>query len=217
MHAVEIRRIIPALLLAACLHAGLVQAGAYDDILAAAEHGHNEVVLGLLRLGMDVNTAASDGTTLLMFAARNGNSSLLEILLRNRANYIIKNKYGDTAIKLAALQGRLEIVKRLAGLGDTGDGEGTWSALQYAALAGHVEVARVLLSKGAHINAYAPNRQTPLMLAAVRGQLEMVKFLCDAHADLDLKDEQGRTALDLAREKGNVAVIGYLADIENCD
>ena len=63
------------------LVAGLAQAGAYDDILGAANRGDSTAVIDLLKRGMDVNTADQSGSTLLMIAARNGSQALLEALL----------------------------------------------------------------------------------------------------------------------------------------
>jgi hypothetical protein len=48
---------------AICLFAGSVQAGAYDDILAATGNGDTAAVLDLVKRGMDVNTADPAGTT----------------------------------------------------------------------------------------------------------------------------------------------------------
>lgn len=199
------------MLLALTLHAGMVHAGAYEDILAAAEHNRTDAVLKLIQLGMDVNTATPDGTTLLMTAARNGNLQLVDALLKKHANHLVRNRHGDTALMQASLQGHLAVVKRLLELGGPQENRDGWTPLHYAAFNGHFEVARYLLAKGAKVNAPAPNSQTALMLAANAGHLEMVKVLIDEQANRKLRDRAGRTARDIAAAKGHQAIIDYMA------
>lgn len=193
------------------LHLGLAQAGAYEEILAGAEHNRNYAVMELLQLGLDVNTATPDGTTLLMTAARNGNLELVDALLKKRANHMVRNSFGDTALMLAALGGKLPVVERLLELGGAQENRDGWTALHYAAISGHVEVARFLIQKGAKVNTRAPNSQTPLMLAAGAGSVDMVKFLIDEQGDLRLKDRNDKTARQIAEEKGHKQVADYIA------
>ena len=200
-----------ALILALALHAGVAHAGAYEDILAGAEHNHTEAVLGLIQLGMDVNTAAPDGTTLLMTASRNGNLPLVDALLKNRANHAIRNRHGETALMYASLQGHLPVVKRLVELGGPLENRDGWSALQYAVFSGHVDTARYLLAKDARVDHPAPNSQTPLMLAAGAGKLDMVKMLIDEQASRKLRDRDGRTAAEIAAAKGHKKIVEYMA------
>jgi ankyrin repeat protein len=201
----------------ATLHSGIAHAGAYDEILADAEHNRTEAVLELLQLGLDVNTAAPDGTTLLMTAARNGNLGLIEALLKNRANHLIRNRYGDTALMFAALNGHVAAVKRLLELGGPQENRDGWAPLHYAAFQGHIEVARYLLGKGARVNVPAPNTQTALMLAAGSGNMEMVRFLIDEQADMRLKDRDGKTARDIAAAKGHKQIADYMASFDTAE
>jgi hypothetical protein len=197
-------------LLAAVLHASPARAGAYDDILAGAEHNHIDVVVSLLQLGLDPNTATPDGTTLLMTAARNGNLQMVDELLKRRANHLIRNKYGDTALMIATISGHLAVVKRLVEMGGPQENRDGWSPLHYAAFGGQVEIARYLLSKGAGIDMPAPNSQTALMLAAAGGHLDLVKLLVGMHANMNVSDRKGRTALQIAQSRGHQAIVDYM-------
>jgi hypothetical protein len=202
---------IVSLLVALMLQIGVVHAGAYEEILADAEHDRTGAVLELLQLGLDVNTATPDGTTLLMTASRNGNLDLVDSLLKKHANHLVRNSFGDTALMLAAFAGQLAVVERLLELGGQQEHRDGWTALHYAAIGGRVDVARFLVAKGAKVDARAPNTQTALMLAAAAGNLDMVKFLIDEQADIKLKDHNGKTAMDVAEGKGNKQVAGYIA------
>ena len=186
-------------------------AGVYDDIIAAANMDDTPQVIDLLKRGMDVNTADRSGNSLLMIAARNANHELLDFLVGNRANLSRKNRYGDSALMLAAFRGHDRIVLKLlaagARLGDKG-----WNALHYSAFNGQAEVVRMLAASAADLDAPAPNGQTALMLAAKGGKLDAVRMLVDADADLDVEDYDGQTALMLAQQAGHVDVVEYLRD-----
>ena len=207
-------RRLMALALTLALHSGRVQAGAYEEILADAEHNRTGAVLELIHLGMDANTATPEGTTLLMTAARNGNLELVEALLKNRANHLIQNRFGDTALMFSALNGHVVVVKRLLELGGPQENREGWTPLQYSAFGGHIEVARYLIGKGAKVNAPAPNSQTPLMLAASAGSFEMVRFLIDELADTKIKDRDGKTARDMAEARGHKQVADYIGSFD---
>lgn len=206
----ELRILIRALACAIGLAlAGSAVAGSYGDILNAAEKGESGQVIDLLKRGMDVNTADATGNTLLIIAARNGNLELLDFLLRNRANPLMRNKYGDSALMVATLRGDASTVQRLLAAKAPVNHDG-WTALHYAAYGGNAEIVRLLAAHGASLDAEAPNGQTSLMLAASNGKLEAVKALVDADADLDVADRQGRTALMLAQAAGQAEVVAYL-------
>lgn len=185
------------------------QAGVYEDILKAAANNETALVVDLLRRGMDVNTVDSQGTSLLMYAARFGNSELLEFLLSNRANVLKRNKYGDTALMLAAFAGHLDVVRRLVAAGAVLDHPG-WTPLAYASFEGHVQVIQFLAEQGADLDAQADNGMTALMIAARNGHLEAVKVLLAAGADPDIVDQDDQSALDLAEIGGNGLIVDVL-------
>lgn len=205
---------MPKLLIAITLIllAGSVRAGAYDDILAAAESGENATVVDLLQRGMDVNTTDRAGTTLLMMAARTGNVALMETLLANRAGINRRNQYGDTALMLAAINAKLPALQILLAKGVELETTG-WTALHYAVFGGSPEILAMLIEKKVKLDSRAPNGQTALMLAAKLGKLDLVKQLIDADADMDLADYEGDTALRLAVKSRNGAIAAYLREV----
>lgn len=84
-----------------------------DDLLNAAEMGHNRTVMEGVRRGMDVDSSDEAGVSLLMRAAREGNLELTDFLLRNRANVRARTSWGDTAMSLAGQKGHTEVIRRL--------------------------------------------------------------------------------------------------------
>ena len=64
-----------------------------------------------------------------------------------------------------------------------------------ASLRGQTEVVKMLLEKGADVNAKNTKGWTALMIASLRGQTEVVKNLLEKGADVNAKDEDGKSAL----------------------
>ena len=175
-----------------------VYAGVYEEILTAVNGSDTAQVNELLQRGVDVDTADSAGNTLLLIAARNGNHQMLETLLKNKANVLKINKYGDSAPMLAAIDGHLEAVKMLAAAGADLDPVG-WTPLIYAAFNGHVD-----------IDAQSANGTTALMAASRNGHLAAVTLLLERKADPDLANQKGGTALDMSRTAGNSEITNLL-------
>ncbi|ELU01656.1 hypothetical protein CAPTEDRAFT_223204 [Capitella teleta] len=110
--------------------------------------------------------------------------AMLNVLLsaNARVNHVTDSK--QTALHLAALAGRSDMVKRLIECGaplDLIDRSGS-SALSLAACAGHVDCVRVLCTAGALLN--IPNRTglSPLHLAVVGRQVNATKVLLKFNA-----------------------------------
>ena len=74
------------------------------------------------------------------------------------------------------------------------------TALHLAATHCHVDAAKLLLDKGAKIDAKAVGGATPLDVAAQAGCVDMVNLLLSKGAKVNLRDDQGRTPLDRAMQ-----------------
>ena len=196
----------------------------------------NETVAAnaLLRAKANPNVADVDGTTPLQWAVRNGNAALVDRLLVAGADAKAQNRYGVTAIQLACETGGAPIVARLldAGVSATATGPLGETALHTCARTGDVAAAKVLVARGAPLEAGESWRgQTPLMWAAAQGHAPMISMLIEAGANpntrstvvewarqrtLEPRDKWlppgGLTALLLAAREGCVACIGALVD-----
>ena len=89
-----------------------------------------------------------------------------------------------------------------------------WTALQFAAFGGQLETAKLLLERGADVQAIAQTkfRNTPLQIALLTGQLEVARVLVAKGADVNAKQAEGFTALHTAAELGSEPLIRLLVD-----
>lgn len=81
--------------------------------------------------------------------------------------------------------------------------------LYHAVAAGQPGIARLLLARGADVNAGAGGN-TALHAAAHFNRPEMARWLIEAGADVRAKDYNGHTPLDVARERGHAEVAEVL-------
>jgi Ankyrin repeats (3 copies)/Ankyrin repeat len=85
-----------------------------------------------------------------------------------------------------------------------------WTKLHSAAFVGKIELVKLLLAKGAAVNAKAKDGTTPLHLAAKRGHVAVAKLLFAQGANLTAKDNDGNTPLHVAAELYTVDMINEL-------
>ncbi len=184
----HIGRRAAALIFALYLPALVAAAPSASPVADAAMSGDVDVVRSLLRQGADVNAAQGDGMTALHWAARNDDSSMLEMLLYAGANPAAATRIGDyTPLHLAAKSGHAGVVEALLRAGSSvnaATSAGGASALHFAAAAGSLDVITVLLDRGANVNARESTwGQTPLMFAATANRVEAVDLLLRHGAD----------------------------------
>ena len=75
--------------------------------------------------------------------------------------------------------------------------------LMYAAYVGNIEVIKLLIEKGADVNARNNHNGTALMLVAQRGDLVSVRLLLEKGADARVRHASGYTALMYAAASEN--------------
>ena len=181
-------------------------AGAFDDFFRAVRTDDAATVAQLLDRGFDPNAHEESGQSALSLAVRERADHVIDALMKHpQLEVNAQNRVGETALMLAALQGRLDLVRRLLERGGAVTQEG-WTPLHYAASGPEPQVVALLLARGAAIEARSPNGTTPLMMAARYGNEQSVAMLLEHKADAQARNDRGLNAADFARSAGREAL-----------
>lgn len=93
---------------------------------------------------------------------------------------------------------------------DVRDGESGRTALDYAASFNNLDMAKLLLDHGAHIDWRDNLGNSALHWAAERGNVAIMRFLIERGATVDFPNTQGITPLMVAAEHGQPAAVRLL-------
>jgi hypothetical protein len=121
--------------------------------------------------------------------------------------------WAQQSIQDAARDGDLARVKAIAEADPTqvnAKNQHGSTALHWAAIKGHDDVARYLLSKGAQVNIKDTNGFTPLHRAAYWGSLDVAQTLIAGKANVNAKDNEGLTPLAWAKKQSQKALVDLL-------
>ncbi len=86
------------------------------------------------------------------------------------------------------------------------------AAFMKAAGKGQLDVVKLLLDRGADVNARDSRGYTPLLSASEMGHLDIVKQLLEGGADVNARDSHGYTPLLLASQMGYLDVVKHLLE-----
>ena len=179
----------------------------------------------LVRAGADVKLANNYGATPMSLAAEVGNAEMLALLLEGGANPDSPNPDGQTALLAVSRTGNVKAAQVLLNAGATVDAKEKWGGqtpLMWASARRHPEMMRLLIAKGADVNARSIDRDyqrhiqaegrpksldsgglTPLMYAARENCKECVEVLLQSKADIDLPDPDSVSPLLVAIMNAN--------------
>ncbi|XP_047585771.1 ankyrin repeat and KH domain-containing protein 1 isoform X5 [Lutra lutra] len=200
----------------------------YTPLSLAASGGYVNIIKILLNAGAEINsrTGSKLGISPLMLAAMNGHVPAVKLLLDMGSDInaqIETNR--NTALTLACFQGRAEVVSLLLDRKANVEHRAKTglTPLMEAASGGYAEVGRVLLDKGADVNAppVPSSRDTALTIAADKGHYKFCELLINRGAHIDVRNKKGNTPLWLASSGGHFDVVQLLvqagADVDAAD
>ena len=170
--------------------ASVQPAATVTAVVDAARADDLPAVRKLIKEHADVNRAANDGSTALLWAAFHSNEEMTKALLAAGAVVDAANHYGVTPLLQASRNGDVAVIKALL---DAGAEPTRWHAegetpLMAASRTGKVDAVQLLLSHGSFVNAVDPfQEETALMWASAEGHVDVVKALLAAGADPNLK------------------------------
>jgi len=180
----------------------LVNAGSYDDFFAALQQDDAKQVAQLLQRGFDPDTPDPAGQHGLLVALKAKAFRAAEVLAAAPKAKVEARTSADESPLMLAALAGQLELCRLLIERDADVNKTGWAPLHYAATNGHLQVMQLLLEHDAYIDAESPNGTTPLMMAAHYGTAGAVKLLLEAGADPTLKNSQGLSAFDFA-QRGN--------------
>ncbi|XP_041444695.1 ankyrin repeat and KH domain-containing protein 1 isoform X2 [Xenopus laevis] len=200
----------------------------YTPLSLAASGGYVNIIKILLNAGAEINsrTGSKLGISPLMLAAMNGHVPAVKLLLDMGSDInaqIETNR--NTALTLACFQGRAEVVSLLLDRKANVEHRAKTglTPLMEAASGGYAEVGRVLLDKGADVNAppVPSSRDTALTIAADKGHYKFCELLISRGSHIDVRNKKGNTPLWLAANGGHFDVVQLLlqfgADVDAAD
>jgi ankyrin repeat protein len=175
-------------------------------LLTAIYFDHRAIADALVQRGAEVG---------LFEAAAFGATDRLRELLDHDASAIeAYSSDGWTALHLASFFGSQDAVELLL---ERGADAGVLSQnamhntpLNAASAGGKTDIAKLLLSHAAPVNAQQAGGFTALHAAAYQGNAELTRALLFAGADRDKKNDAGQTAMDMALAKGRQEIVDLL-------
>jgi len=184
--------------------------------------------LGLVFLACSVSTSCVGGgavrTMTVHEAAEAGDIEQLRLHIADRADLDARNADGRTALLVATVARQPKAVELLALSGadiHATEAKIGWTVLHNEVLRGHIETARLLIAKGADVNALDNGHRAPIIWAAGGGQLPAVELLLDSGADIKTRTAMGWTPLHVAAAIAYGEMIALMlergAEVDACD
>lgn len=169
----------------------------------SASNGDVEAVKLFIKSGMgkqkDKNWASAYDKAL--FAAVNSPNNLEVIKMLVNEGASVNITVGKSTLLMFAFDA--ETIKYLLSMGVDAkkNDEKGFGPIFNATNLNDVELAKLLIEKGADINAVRVGKKTALMDMVLSDQPAMAKLLVDNGANIDAQDESGKTAMEYAKMK----------------
>jgi ankyrin repeat protein len=184
--------------------AALAQA-AEPALVTAARGRHVSAVRTLIKTNnVKIDARGDDGSTALAWAAHWDDGPMADMLIRAGADANAVNEFGVGPLTLACTNGSAPMVARLlAAKADPNVGVNGETALMTCARSGSAEAIRLLVARGARVDAAEPvHDQTALMWASEQNHAAAVEALIAAGAQVAARSSGGYTALLFAARAG---------------
>jgi ankyrin repeat protein/HEAT repeat protein len=196
------------------------QASLDKSLVSSVRRGNTKRVLGLLESGANPNASNDNNMTAVQYAARGEDTKILKLLIDAGADVNSKDKHGrsplveavgnhnsaavklllsngakpdDIALSQACWLGRREAVMLLLDAGANPS-----SGIPRASQGGHLNLLKLLVERGAKVDASSSSGSSALHLGALQGGTETVAFLIKNGANPNAVNERKETPLHKA-------------------
>lgn len=194
---------------------------------AAARSRLPSLIEILIGAGADPNATDNDGFFPLLHAINRNHVPSVEALIQGGADIEKKTKAGIAPLSWAIGDGKFFAAKALIDLGaDVNSKSGHENVTPLMTLAtqlaartrsGHIaqgpqplEIAQLVIEKGADVNAKSKDGITALMIAAGHNNAPLIALLGKRGAAIDVKSPIGQTARDIAKSGGFQSAVGAI-------
>jgi ankyrin repeat protein len=184
----------------------LTSCATMTPLTAASKQGDVALINKLLNEGAKVDEPNSGkwSATPLYWSLFDCKFEAAELLLKKGANVNLTDSFGSAPLYMAVCceDADLSLIEHLIQKGadinyrNTSDG---FTSLHHAISCGSDDVARLLIEKGANVNALADDGTTPLILAAKNDSVFIAKILLERGANVDWHDFHKKNAMSYAK------------------
>jgi ankyrin repeat protein len=164
----------------------------------------------LLQAGADTRKQGINGDTPLHVASRSS-LEFVELLLSRDADIEARDNDEDTPLRIAVINGKLEICSALASHGAdiSTTSERKRTLMHAAAISGHKDIISWLVERGLRLDSFDVDGRIPLHLAADSVVDELLRL---APSTIEARDYEGATPLVVAAFGGRTQVCCKLLD-----
>ena len=171
-------------------------------LLIACINGRTDAINVLLEAGADTNIADTYGHTCLHKAVNaNCGKQTVQTIIDHRAHVNAINKYNETALLIACINGKTDAINVLleAGADANITQTGGYTCLHKAVNANcGKQTVQAILDHGADVNAINKYHETALLIACINGKADAINVLLKAGADTNIAQTGGYTCLHKA-------------------
>ncbi|TGZ53653.1 uncharacterized protein [Temnothorax longispinosus] len=189
----------------------------FTPLHSAAKNKQEEVAKLLISYEADINAQDKTGKTPIFYAIENADLKITKLLLTNRANVKDSSELLNIAVKKECIEIVEALLQHVADI-NASDKYGR-TALHFTALSESKgffenftnkdpdtikgEIAKLLLSKGANVDAQTKNGVTTLHAAIQEGYEKVVEALLEYNANVNSRVKSDITPLHLSAQRGN--------------
>ncbi len=203
---------------------------AVKALAATATQGESQALLAAAKTGKIENISVLSASAVkpapdalgrgpVMFAVASGNPDLLDLVLHSKSDISAKDKFGMTAIDLAAQNCKTNLFEKLLEAGALIDGKGDNHSplVRIARNCSNWSEFKRFFTK-ADMNAVDTEGRSAAWYAAQKGDVSLLGWLFDQGAKFELPDKQGITPIHIAALSKQLTSLKFiLSKIELAD
>jgi hypothetical protein len=191
---------------------------AKDEIIAAIQNGVLDTLKKLITPENVNHIKDRNGHTLLCLATTSDKIDIIKWLVNDINCDINLHCNGHTALCTALSKGYFDLFFYFIENNADCKGRNQLNLLHEAAAKNRLDIAKILIEKGADPNQLNNISQTPLTISVLQNNTEMCKYLLDNGACANVADRKGNTILHLACTLGDFDLVDVIVDnYPDCD